>query len=275
MKNMPRWTVESIPWERVNSANSDPDILMLVKTASLVEYNSADYTAYLSQVFHGDPEFIDLVQVWDAEERQHGLALKKWAEIIDPSFHFEDALARFRKYFRLQLDATTSIRGSLARELVSRCVVETGTTSYYSALRDATPCPVLKQICHQISIDEIHHFNLFYGALERYASREKLRWWSRARVIYDRVVEVDDEELSFAFAAANYSELDPARLPEYARSYLRRGLKVYRAEHFKKALGLLSRAGGVKLPRTVQSFASRLAYRGVQRRVKRLENATV
>ena len=59
------------------------------------------------------------------------------------------AFARFRAGYKLPLDATASVRGSQAGEMMARCIVETGTSSYYSALEDATDEPVLKQICGQ------------------------------------------------------------------------------------------------------------------------------
>ena len=53
------------------------------------------------------------------------------------------------------------MRGSRAGELLARCVVESGTCSYYAALRDATREPVLRQICHHIAQDEARHYRLF------------------------------------------------------------------------------------------------------------------
>ena len=77
------------------------------------------------------------------------MALGRWAQLADPSWDFEAAFARFRAGYKLPLDATASVRGSQAGEMMARCIVETGTSSYYSALKDATDEPVLKQICGQ------------------------------------------------------------------------------------------------------------------------------
>ena len=53
-------------------------------------------------------------------------------------------------------------------------MVETGTSSYYTALAEATAEPVLKQVCKLIAADEYRHFKLFYDHMRRYLSRENL-----------------------------------------------------------------------------------------------------
>src|SRR3546814_13985472 len=68
----------------------------------------------------------------------------------------------FREGFRPDVDATESIRGSRAGELVARCKVEVGTSSYYRALGDAATEPALKAICRFIAGDELRHYKLFY-----------------------------------------------------------------------------------------------------------------
>ena len=51
-------------------------------------------------------------------------------------------------------------------------MVETGTSSYYTALGEATAEPVLKQVCKLIAADEYRHFKLFYDHMRRYLARE-------------------------------------------------------------------------------------------------------
>ena len=115
----------------------------MAKAASLVEHNSADYADYLCNVFADDPEFQAAAREWAVEEVQHGEALGRWGELADPSFSFAESMARFRAGYRIPVDAAESVRGSRAGELIARCVVETGTSSFYSALRDASGEPVL------------------------------------------------------------------------------------------------------------------------------------
>src|SRR5260221_5601473 len=54
---MGSWTLEDIPWRRVDGAKVEPDLLRIVQASGLVEQNSADYAQYLCGVFHDDPAF--------------------------------------------------------------------------------------------------------------------------------------------------------------------------------------------------------------------------
>src|SRR5689334_13186575 len=131
---MQRWTLESIPWQQFTPNLVDPELLALAKGASLVESNSADYVHYLKRVFADAPGMFEEIERWGEEERLHGAALRRWAEMADPSFDYERAFHVFVQNYRIPLDADASIRGSRAAELVARCVVETGTSGFYSAL---------------------------------------------------------------------------------------------------------------------------------------------
>ena len=92
---MGAWTLDDIPWERLDRAKVDPEILCIVKAASLVEQNGGDYAHYLCNVFHDDPLFQKVACHWGGEEIQHGQALGRWAGIADPDFDHDAACARF------------------------------------------------------------------------------------------------------------------------------------------------------------------------------------
>ena len=196
---MGSWTLDDVPWERFDPAKVDPEILRIVKAASLVEQNGGDYAQYLCGVFHDDPVFKDVAQRWGNEEIQHGQALGRWAMLADPGFDHAAASARFTQGFRVDLDASTSIRGSRAGELVARCIVETGTSSYYTALGEASAEPVLKEICKHIAADELRHYRLFYTHLKRYLDAEPIGVWGRLKVAAGRLRESEeDDELAYA-----------------------------------------------------------------------------
>jgi hypothetical protein len=50
-----------------------------------------------------------------------------------PDFDFDAGFKRFTDGFKIATDSKASIRGSRSGELVARCIVETGTSSYYAA----------------------------------------------------------------------------------------------------------------------------------------------
>ena len=109
------------------------------------------------------------------------------------------AFDRYRAGYQLPLDAEASVRGSRTGELIARCMVETGTSSYYTALADGTAEPVLKQICRHIAADEFRHFKLFYDHMKRYLARENIGLLRRLRIALGRIGESEDDELAYAW----------------------------------------------------------------------------
>ncbi len=156
------WTLDDIPWDRFDPREIDAEIVRVVKAASLVELNGAAYAHHLCRIFADDPGFQETARRWGAEEVQHGRALGRWAELADPEFDAAAAFRRFQAGYRVNFDSDVSRRGSRAGEMVARCMVEVGTSSYYTALRDAAREPVLKEICRRIAADEIRHYKLFH-----------------------------------------------------------------------------------------------------------------
>ena len=160
---MKHWTLEQIPWTRFDPARVDPEIVKLVKAAAMVEFNGGDYATYLNRVFADDPEFQVVADHWAQEEVQHGQALARWAKLADPGFDFDVGLqALHRRLLDRRWTSSSRSAARAAGELVARCIVETGTSSYYTALDEATDEPVLKQICRNIAADELRHYKLFY-----------------------------------------------------------------------------------------------------------------
>ena len=135
------WTLDEIPWHCFDSSRLDSEIVKLVKAASLVEYNGEAYAHHLCRIFADDPEFQGNARRWGEEEVQHGKALARWAELADREFDFETAFRRVQAGYHVDFDREVSRRGSRSGEMIARCMVEVGTSSYYSVLRDAVEEP--------------------------------------------------------------------------------------------------------------------------------------
>jgi hypothetical protein len=266
---MGAWTLDDIPWHRFDRAKLDPELVRIVKAASLVEHNGGAYARHLCLIFADDPDFQETARRWGEEETQHGVALARWAALADPDFDFAAAFARFRKGFRVDFDTDRSRRGSRCGEMVARCVVEIGTSSYYSALRDAAEEPVLREICRRIAADELRHFRLFYRNLDRYLARERLGRWGRLRVALGRVAESEDDELAYAYYAANEADL-PYDRRRYSRAYARRALALYRPQHVERGVAMLLKAIGLTPNGRFGLLLSRLAWYLMHARAARL-----
>jgi hypothetical protein len=164
------------------------------------------------------------------------------------------------------------VRGTRSGELIARCIVETGTSSYYSALGEAVDEPVLKAICMHIAADELRHYKLFYTHLKRYLERERVGFWRRLKVAVGRVAESEDDELAYAYYAANETAA-PYQRKRYNNAYALRAYRVYRAHHVERGMAMIFKAVGLTPNGRLNRLASRLAWWIMRRRIQSLERA--
>ncbi len=265
---MKHWTLEDIHWDRFDPSKVDDDLLKVIKAASLVEKNGRDYARYLQEVFADDAEFVKDAWVWADEEVQHGDALGRWAEMADPSFKFEEAFADFAATIKLPEQVAGSVRGSKTGELVSRCMVECGTPSMYTALANATEEPVLKQICQKIAADELRHYKLFYKYEKRYLEREQIGRWKRFWVALSRARETEDDELAYAYYAANHNG-EPYDRKLYNTKYAARIYGYYEFRHVERAIAMAFKSIGLKPHGRLNLFLARISYALIRRRARK------
>ncbi len=263
---MKHWSLEDVAWDQFDPARCDPAIVPLVKAAAMVERNGLDYAVYLNRVFKDDPDFQQASDNWAVEEVQHGDALGRWAMLADPEWSFEAAFARYRAGYKLPLDVDASIRGSRTGELIARCMVETGTSSYYTALAEATEEPVLKQVCKLIAADEYRHFKLFYDHMRRYLARERLGMVSRLRIAAGRITESEDDELAYAFHCGNEAESVAYDHERCIAAYMGRAIDFYRFRHIERGMGMVLKSVGLPPRGRLSAGAARLAWNLLQRR---------
>ncbi|MBU6442926.1 MAG: ferritin-like domain-containing protein [Alphaproteobacteria bacterium] len=267
------WTLDDVQWSKFDASKVTPTFLAAAKAASLVEYNAPDYVDYLKRVLRGaQPEVFELLDQWQVEEVQHGAALGRWAEMADPTFNFEDAVARFRTAYKPQHFASgdaTSIRGSRRGEVITRCVVECGTSSYYSAIRDLCEEPVLQEIAGRIAADEFRHYRLFLETLANETEAE-LPVWKKLWIAFTRINEADDDELAYAYYCANVSRADEAKIPydraKFARLYNRTATSFYRRPHIKKLVQMVAKACGARAQSWLTRAGTAVLWSALRRR---------
>ena len=266
---MKHWRIDEVAWDGFDPAKVDASVVPLVKAAAMVERNGTDYAIYLNRVFHDDPDFREDADNWAVEEVQHGDALGKWAMLADPGWDFRIAFDRYRAGYQIPLDADASIRGSRTGELIARCMVETGTSSYYTALAEASSEPVLQQICRLIAADEFRHFKLFYDHMRRYLGREHIGMLRRLRIAAGRITESEDDELAFAYHCGN----EPTGLSyDHGRciaAYMAGAMSVYRFRHIERGMGMIFKAVGLPPRGRLSDVSAQLAWRLMQRRRRR------
>ena len=266
---MGTWTLDDIPWDRFDRSKLDPEMVKVAKAACMVEHHSADYGKYLCGVFQDDPDFCAEALAWAEEEVQHGFALRRYAELADPTFDFDAAFARFVAGHRIDVEARESIRGSRCGELVARCIVEVGTSAHYSALRDASEEPVFKAICKRIAGDEFRHYKLFYSAMRRYRDIEGIGRLSRAKVALGRLFESSDDELCYAYHCGA-GEPDPYVRRRTVRAYAGRTLPLYRRDHVQRGVGMTLKAIDIKPQSRLGRLIAALTWYVLRLYVRRL-----
>ena len=268
-----RWTLETINWDAFEADKVDLELLQAVKAAALVEYNSPDYVSYLKGVFSDCPALYGDFEQWGREEAQHGKALAAWAKLADPAFEFEERFERFRAMQGIETDAVQSIRGSRAGEMIARCVVESGTSSFYTAIKDYTDEPCLKQIVTYMAADEFAHYRCFFSIFRRFEDVEPLSPLARFRIAVDRVREASDLELAAAYYCANHDEVrdGPFSIRRFADAYQRRALRVYGEQHINRLTSMVLKAAGVEPRGMLGESICRIVWRGWQFQRGKLE----
>ena len=268
------WKLDDVSWDAFQPDAVDPTLLAAIKAAALVEYNAPDYVTYLKRVFRdAGSETLADIERWGLEESQHGRALGHWAETADPGFKLEEAFVRFRKGYTpahfADPDAEGSVRGSRRGEMVARCVVESGTSSYYSAIRDATAEPVLKEIAGRIAADEYRHYKLFYDTLHKQDEPE-MAFWRKLWVAVSRVRESDDDELAYAYYCANVPPQEEAAKPydraTYSRLAARTGMTIYRRQHIQKLVQMVAKVVGANPHGVLANWGGAVLWRVMQRK---------
>jgi rubrerythrin len=270
---MKHWRIEQVAWDRFDPVRVDPGVVPLVKAAAMVERNGDDYALYLKSVFHDDPDFQAAADTWAVEEVQHGDALGRWAALADPGWDFHAAFARYRESYKIDTTADASIRGSRTGELIARCMVETGTSSYYTALGEAADEPVLKEICRQIAADEYRHFKLFYDHMKRYLARENLSFLQRLKVAAGRIGESEDDELAYAFHCSNEAPGTPYDHDRCIAGYFGRAMGYYRFRHVERGMGMVFKSIGLNPRGRMSDLAAKGAWRLLQWRRERYRAA--
>jgi hypothetical protein len=147
--------------------------------------------------------------------------------------------------------------------MIARCVVESGTSSLYSAIRDASDEPVLKEVAGRIAADEFRHYRLFYDILQD-ETEPDLPVWRKLWVAVTRVNESDDDELACAYYCANVPPAEmnakPYRRRVYARAYQERIMAFYRRHHIDRLVKMVVKPAGLNPSGRLSRMAASLLW---------------
>lgn len=197
-----RWRLEDIDFAAIDPAlvrDDDEFLFYMLASASFVEILAGLYSKNLIAHFPDNPDAAAwLEQQWQHEEVQHGRALRAYVMAAWPEFDWERAHAGFVKEYSA-LCTTQQLEPSRALEMVARCVVETGTSTFYRAVHDYVREPVLVQLLSHIKTDEAGHYTRFRHYFDIYNRTEKHGALAIIGAIWRRVMEIGEEDSYVAF----------------------------------------------------------------------------
>ncbi len=196
-----RWQHEELPWDAIDRDVMADDRLLfyLLATASFIEITTDLYTRNLIEYYAGNDEVQDwLAEGWEPEELQHGKALRRYVQTVWPEFNWEGTYRRFFDEYQTcckveLLDPTPAL------EMARRCIVETGTCSYYTMIGSYAPCRVLKELTDHIRKDEAGHYHHFHDHFLRYREDERPGRGAILKALVGRIREIDGEDGFIAF----------------------------------------------------------------------------
>jgi hypothetical protein len=253
------WSIEEIPYHALlrERVCENEQLFYIVACASFIEITSSLYTRALSEFFRHDRDVVEWLEAhWEHEELQHGAALKRYVEIAWPEFDWERG---YRGFFAdyAPLCSVDQLAPTRALEMVARCVVETGTASFYRMLSELAPEPVLRHLAARISVDEVRHYKYFYRYFRRYRERERPGRLPVLRTLWRRAAEVHAEDVFYAFKHAYLARHPGAEFEKRHYETFRDGVRRLARHHFPrdmamkmllKPLGLSAPVGRLVLP---------------------------
>ena len=195
-----RWSVDDLDFGNIKHAQivDNEALFFLVIAASFIETGSDTYAANLGEHYAGYGAIGDwLRDQWEHEELQHGMALRRYVEAVWPDFPWQTAYdSFFAEYSKLcTMDELYTDR---RLEMVARCVVEMGTTTYYQTLRGLSDEPVLGQLLSNIRNDEVGHYKHFLKYFKELQAQRPVARWRIAGALYGRLKELRESDSDIA-----------------------------------------------------------------------------
>jgi hypothetical protein len=139
-------------------------------------------------------------------------------------------------------------------------------------MKDATNEPVLKDIAGRIAADEFRHYKLFYEILHR-QDEPDLPFWRKLVIAVTRVSESDDDELAYAYYAANIPLSTPYDRATCARLSASKALVIYQPKHIKKLVQMIAKSVGADPQGRMAKVAGALVWRMLKKRAGLLAGA--
>jgi hypothetical protein len=260
------WTLDDLQLDRIerDKVRDDELIYALVTAASFVETAAELYTSNLVLHFPDARARAWLANRWRLEELQHGRALRAYVEAAWPELDWERGYRGFFDEYS-RLCTMEELEASRALEMAARCVVETGTATFYTSLHALAREPVLKRLTGFIRRDEVRHYNYFRSFYQDYQAEEHVGRLGVLRALRKRFTEAEQEDAYIGFRHAwLMRHPGEAFLDEYFTGFMRQ-VRMGFAPHYPYRMMIQMLLQPLDLNRTVQKLAIPLLARGARR----------
>ncbi|WP_198680211.1 ferritin-like domain-containing protein [Cupriavidus agavae] len=210
------WSLADIDYASIDiaSVRDNRTLFYLLTAASFIESGSDTYASNLATYYDDVPDAAKwLSNHWESEELQHGLALRRYVAHVWPEFDWQRGYDRFFAEYRLTCSLDNFER-SQALEMAARCVVETGTATYYRALEQATDEPVLRDLTRRIANDEVRHYKHFFRYFNTLSGQERLGRGKVFIALARRLLEIKNEDAEIALRNVLRIEQDREDIPD-------------------------------------------------------------
>jgi len=210
------WSVTEIDYASIDAekVRDNRTLFYLLTAASFIESGSDTYAGNLAIYYAHMPEAADWLSAhWEREELQHGLALRRYVEHVWPEFDWARGYQRFFDEYG-KTCSIDNFERSHTLEMAARCVVETGTATYYRALEQASDEPVLRNLTRRIANDEIRHYKHFFRYFNALNGQERLGRLKVLGALARRLLEIKNEDAEIALRNVLRVERNQEDVPE-------------------------------------------------------------
>ncbi len=185
---------------KIQAQQLSQNVQHIIATTALIESRAALYGDYLLATFaEKDVRWLNGIRQWTNEEINHGEILSRIAMQFGMRVAPETLLAQYLADVPYHDNNGVSVRGSVGRELVARCVVEALASTYYRALADSTDEATTRQTLAFLAQDEARHFGMFRRMLiEEWETGTRLTRFAIISTALKRMMALGDEQISYA-----------------------------------------------------------------------------
>lgn len=225
----------------LSKVSLDESLLHITKTICLLESRCDDYAEYLQALLHDRSyAWTSAISRWNLEECQHGVTLRVVCEAGDHDFDFDSCMSKYKSLVTYHALTGESVRGSVAAEMVSRCVVEALASTLYRVLADSTLDRNASAVYSALGQDEARHYGMFLKMLNAEAVKNHgIGILARCRFALQRVFELEDAQIMLASCVVAGRANNTIFGRREANWYLSRVYRFYRWKHLRYAVRML------------------------------------